>query len=107
MTQQIDQCSGREARGLRVRAPLGSTEGLQISLCSRQQEQGVGGHSRCGLQLHTVGVTHLSLPETQQALLISEIELNVPAPQIALEQSLQRKGWIGTDQKSGLSIEQL
>src|SRR6516165_3152704 len=102
MTQQIDKCSGREPSGLRVRAPLGSTEGLKISLCSPQQEQGVGGHGRGGLQLNAVWVTHLRLAKPEKALLISEIYLDVPAPQIALEQSLKRKSWIGTDQKSRL-----
>ena len=85
VSQQVDKGSGRKAGKLGVRSPLWATNGLEISLCRRQEEQAVSGNRGCWLKLNAVWITHLSLANAQKRFLISKVNLNVPAPQIALE----------------------
>ena len=52
-------------------------------------------------------MAHLSFSNAQEALLVAEINLDIPTPKIALQQRVDAQSWIGADQKSRLTVEQL
>lgn len=49
-------------------------------------------------------VTHLRLAHAEQSLLIAEVDLDVPAPEVGLHHRLDRQVGIGGDQECGIAI---
>ena len=70
-------------------------------------QHGIGGDSGGGDAVDGVGVTHLCLADAQEGLFIAMSLLDIPSPDVLLNDGLQGEGGISADQVGGLSVEAL
>lgn len=71
----------------------------------RQQEEGVGGDAESGDRLSGSRVSDLSLTDAEESFFIAEVDLDIPAPEVGLEELPGGEGGIGTYEISGLAVE--
>ncbi len=72
-----------------------------------QQEHRVAGHRQGRLALHRARSADLRLADADDLLLVAMIHFDVPAPQVILNELIERQVGIGADQIGRLSIDQL
>jgi len=73
----------------------------------RQQQHRIRGDLEGGNRFHGIGVAHLRLAHAQQNFLLPEVDFDVPAPDVALEQSNYVGMRIGANQKGGFTVKKL
>lgn len=73
----------------------------------RQQQHRIGSDLERGNRFHGIGIAHLRLAYAQQSLLLTEVDFDVPAPHVALEQRNDIDLRIGANQKGGFPVKKL
>jgi len=72
-----------------------------------QQQQGVGGHAEDGGVFDRAGIADLRLAHSEQSFFFAEINFDVPAPDISLDDDLRVEVFLGAQEEGGLTIKQL
>jgi hypothetical protein len=72
-----------------------------------QQQQGVGGHAKGRGGFDRAGGADLRLAQPEESFFFAEIDLDVPAPDIGLDDDLRVEVFIGAEEKRRLAIQQL
>ena len=72
--------------------------------CCGQQECCIAGHGKGGLAFDRPGRTDLGLANPDDLLFISMIDLDIPSPEVILDQVTQWQIRVRADQISGLAI---
>ena len=110
---EIDEhlaCGETILKSHRPATPLGNGEGglssiEAVSLGRGEQEQRVACHGEGGNKLDGTRGTNLGLPDTNKLLFVTMVDLDVPAPEVVLNDGLKRQSGIGADQIGGLAIK--
>ena len=91
-----------------LRVPFGSDEGvgstLSRGLCEGRLQRGVGGDEESGDIGGGCGSSDLGVADAEQGLLVAEVLLDLPTPDVGLEERLDVEGWIRTKQVGGLAV---
>jgi hypothetical protein len=76
-----------------------------VSLGRGEQEQRVACNGESGDEFDGKCGANLGLPNTDELLFVAMVDLDVPAPEVVLNDGLKRQSGIGADQIGGLAIK--
>ena len=79
----------------------------EMAVFQRQQQECVGENEERRRGSHGGIAANLRLPEAQQSFFVAEVEFDLPAPQIGLQDLLWRQGAIAADQVSRIPIAKI
>lgn len=103
----LDELPGR-GTAVVAAVPAGIGQGevaVRIEVTRGGQQHRVGGDGDAGDVLHGMGIAHLGLAHPQQRLLVAEIAFDVPTVDIALDNLVRTRVWVGGDEKARAAIE--
>ncbi len=75
-----------------------------MAVFQRQQQERVGENKERSRGSHGGIAADLGLPEAQQIFFVAEVEFDLPAPQVGLQDALGRQGAVAADQVSRIPI---
>ena len=79
---------------------------ISEGLIGCQEKHGVGGHGESRGVLHGCLGTNLCLANSHELFFITEIDLDVPSPDICLDDLLERESRVGAQQIGGFSVQE-